>query len=73
MGILFLWVIMIALFISLIILIMAMFNAYEDTQVARFQAKPIEKPVESLLLNRFELHMKLLEMDKEQKKLRKRW
>lgn len=70
MGIILLWLILIALVISLIILVMALSNAYEDTKMEQvWKPMPMKLSDDKLLLSRWELNRKLAQMRKEQKKL----
>lgn len=70
MGIILLWMIVIALVISLIILAMALLNAYEDTKTEQvWIPKPMKLSDDKLLLSRWELNRKLAQMRKEQRKL----
>ena len=70
MGIILLWLIVIALVISLIILTIALSNAYEDTKIEqKWKPKPMKLADDKLLLSRWELNRKLAEMRKEQKRL----
>lgn len=70
MEIILLWLILIALVISLIILVMALSNAYEDTKMEQlWKPKTMKLSDDKLLLSRWELNRKLAQMRKEQRKL----
>jgi len=70
MGIVILWMIFLSLIAALVILAMALANAYEDTKAEKgLQAKPLKLSDDKLLLSRWELNRKLAEMRKEQKRL----
>ena len=70
MEIILLWLILIALVISLIILMMALSNAYEDTKMEQaWKPMPMKLSDDKLLLSRWELNRKLAEMRREQKRL----
>lgn len=70
MEIILLWLILIALVISLIILVMALSNAYEDTKMEQvWKPRPMKLSDDKLLLSRWELNRKLAQMRKEQRKL----
>lgn len=70
MEIILLWLILIALVISLIILAMALSNAYEDTKMEQvWKPTPMKLSDDKLLLSRWELNRKLAQMRKEQRKL----
>ena len=70
MEIVILWMIFLSLITALIILSMALANAYEDTKAEKgLQAKPLKLSDDKLILSRWELNRKLAEMRKEQKRL----
>lgn len=70
MEIVILWMIFLSLIAALIILSMALANAYEDTKAEKgLQAMPLKLSDDKLLLSRWELNRKLAEMRKEQKRL----
>lgn len=70
MEIVILWMIFLSLITALIILSMALANAYEDTKAEKgLQAKPLKLSDDKLPLSRWELNRKLAEMRKEQKRL----
>ena len=69
MEIILLWIVFLSFLAALVLLAMALMNAYEDTKAEKYlKAKQLKLSDDKVLLSRWQLNRKLAEMRKEQKR-----